>query len=83
MHLMLEPVTQTRPAPLRLRPSVPLLVLAGLFTFFTCIFVIFFHTRYRRLEAEEQAIYGNQRSGGSDDSMASEQTVGTEVLNTS
>lgn len=83
MHLMLEPVNQAKPAPLRLCPSVPLLVLAGLFTFFTCIFVIFFHTRYRRLEAEEQAIYRNQRSGGSGDLMASEQTVSTEVRNAS
>lgn len=83
MHLMLEAVNQNKPAPLCLRPSVPLLVLAGLFTFFTCIFVIFFHTRYKRLEAEEQAIYRNQQSGGSGDSMAPEQTAGTEVRNTS
>lgn len=39
-------------------PSVPMLVLAGLFTLSTCCFVIFFHTRYRRMEAEEAAIYG-------------------------
>nr|XP_046262143.1 solute carrier family 49 member A3 [Scatophagus argus] len=37
---------------------VPLLVMAGLCSLFTCCFVIFFHTRYRRLEAEEQATYG-------------------------
>ncbi|KAK2848785.1 hypothetical protein Q5P01_008619 [Channa striata] len=39
--------------------KVPMLVLAGLCTLFTCFFVLVFHTRYRRLEAEEQAIYGN------------------------
>lgn len=37
--------------------KVPMMVMAGLCTFFTCCFVIFFHTRYRRLEAEEQATY--------------------------
>ncbi|XP_041800009.1 solute carrier family 49 member A3 [Chelmon rostratus] len=36
---------------------VPVLVMAGLCSFFTCCFVIFFHTRYRRLEAEEEATY--------------------------
>lgn len=36
---------------------VPMLVMAGLLTFFTCCFVIFFHTPYRRLEAEERATY--------------------------
>ncbi|XP_074505141.1 solute carrier family 49 member A3 [Sebastes fasciatus] len=40
--------------------KVPMMVLAGLCTFFTCCFVIFFHTRYRRLEAEEQATYGTK-----------------------
>lgn len=34
-----------------------MLVLAGLFSLFTCCFVIFFHTRYRRVEAEENAVY--------------------------
>lgn len=41
-------------------PSVPVLVLAGLFTLSTCIFVTCFRTRYRRLEAEERAVYGEQ-----------------------
>ncbi|XP_034740069.1 solute carrier family 49 member A3 isoform X1 [Etheostoma cragini] len=42
--------------------KVPILVMAGLLSFFTCCFVIFFHTRYRRLEAEEQATYGTRES---------------------
>ncbi|XP_076594739.1 solute carrier family 49 member A3 [Chaetodon auriga] len=42
---------------------VPMLVMAGLCSLFSCCFVIFFHTRYRRLEAEEEATY--QQSGGS------------------
>lgn len=37
---------------------VPLMVLGGLFTFFTSVFVLFFRTRYRRLEAEEEARLG-------------------------
>lgn len=44
-------------------PSVPMLVLAGLFTFSTCVFVVCFRTRYRRLEAEERAVYGEQPDG--------------------
>ncbi|XP_022615647.1 major facilitator superfamily domain-containing protein 7 isoform X1 [Seriola dumerili] len=36
---------------------VPTLVMAGLCSVFTCCFIIFFHTRYRRLEAEEEAMY--------------------------
>ncbi|XP_031722797.1 solute carrier family 49 member A3 [Anarrhichthys ocellatus] len=40
---------------------VPMMVMAGLCTFFSCCFVIFFHTRYRRLEAEEQAVYGTKQ----------------------
>ncbi|XP_034545355.1 solute carrier family 49 member A3 [Notolabrus celidotus] len=44
---------------------VPLMVLASLFSFFTCIFVLFFHTRYKRLEAEEEAMYGTKPSSGS------------------
>ncbi|XP_068451526.1 solute carrier family 49 member A3 isoform X2 [Clinocottus analis] len=41
--------------------KVPMMVMAGLCTFFTCCFVILFSTRYRRLEAEEQAIYGTKQ----------------------
>lgn len=44
---------------------VPVLVMAGICSLFTCCFVIFFHTPYRRLEAEEQASYGSTRSNGS------------------
>uniref|UniRef100_A0A8C3G3Q9 Uncharacterized protein n=1 Tax=Cyclopterus lumpus TaxID=8103 RepID=A0A8C3G3Q9_CYCLU len=40
--------------------KVPLMLMAGLCTFFSCCFVIFFNTRYRRLEAEEQAVYGTK-----------------------
>ncbi|XP_072291990.1 solute carrier family 49 member A3 [Eucyclogobius newberryi] len=39
---------------------VSLMVMAGLCTVFTSIFVLFFHSRYRRLEAEEQARYGTK-----------------------
>ncbi|XP_060904530.1 solute carrier family 49 member A3 [Labrus mixtus] len=44
---------------------VPLMVMAGLFSFFTCIFVIFFHTRYKRLDAEEEATNGTGPGSGS------------------
>ncbi|KAI3351420.1 hypothetical protein L3Q82_020277 [Scortum barcoo] len=44
---------------------VPMMVLAGLCTLFTCTFVIFFDTPYRRLEAEERAMYGTKQSNGS------------------
>ncbi|TDH07329.1 hypothetical protein EPR50_G00104960 [Perca flavescens] len=42
--------------------KVPMLVMAGLLSFFTCCFVIFFHTPYRRLLAEEQATYGTKKT---------------------
>ncbi|XP_056295292.1 solute carrier family 49 member A3 isoform X2 [Pseudoliparis swirei] len=45
--------------------KVPLMVMAGLCTFFNCCFVIFFNTRYRRLEAEEQAVYGTKPGAAS------------------
>ncbi|XP_037531406.1 solute carrier family 49 member A3 [Nematolebias whitei] len=35
--------------------KVPMMVMAGLSCFFTCVFVTFFNTRYRRLEVEERA----------------------------
>ncbi|KAM3612005.1 uncharacterized protein V6R79_000852 [Siganus canaliculatus] len=35
--------------------KVPMMVMAGLCVLFSCSFIIFFHTRYRRLEAEEEA----------------------------
>lgn len=56
--------------------KVPLLMMAGLCSFFTCFFVIFFHTRYRRLEAEEQATYGTTQSSksSSGDGAASVET---------
>lgn len=40
--------------------KVPLMVMGGLSALFTSTFVLFFHTRYRRLEAEEQAQYGSK-----------------------
>lgn len=39
---------------------VSLMLMGGLCALFTSIFVLFFHTRYRRLEAEEQALYGSK-----------------------
>lgn len=39
---------------------VPLMVMGGLCAFFTSVFVLLFHTRYRRLEAENQARYGSK-----------------------
>ncbi|KAG7237978.1 hypothetical protein INR49_031494 [Caranx melampygus] len=41
---------------------VPTLVLAGLCSVFSCCFVLFFNTRYRRLEAEEAATYGTSQT---------------------
>ncbi|XP_058505070.1 solute carrier family 49 member A3 [Solea solea] len=37
------------------------MVMAGLCSVFACGLVIFFHTRYRRLEAEEDATYGTKQ----------------------
>ncbi|TNN67117.1 Major facilitator superfamily domain-containing protein 7 [Liparis tanakae] len=48
--------------------KVPLMVMAGLCTFFSCCFVLFFNTRYRRLEAEEQAVYGTKPRAASTNS---------------
>lgn len=42
--------------------KVPMMVMAGLCTLFTCCFLIFFNTHYRRLEAEEQATYRTRES---------------------
>lgn len=41
--------------------SVPLMVMAGLCSFFSCSFIILFHSRYRRLEAEEEATNRTKR----------------------
>ncbi|XP_047210464.1 solute carrier family 49 member A3 isoform X2 [Girardinichthys multiradiatus] len=54
--------------------KVPMMVMAGLSSVFTCCFLIFFHTRYRRLEAEEQAAY---RTGGNNATTTSYQAVET------
>ncbi|KAM7389365.1 hypothetical protein PAMP_023349 [Pampus punctatissimus] len=45
--------------------KVPMMVMAGLCSVFTCCFVIFFYTRYRRLEAEEAATYGTKHGNSS------------------
>lgn len=45
-------------------PSVPMMAMAGLSCFFTCVFVVFFNTRYRRLEAEEGAAHQTNGTGG-------------------
>uniref|UniRef100_A0A1A8CW98 Major facilitator superfamily domain containing 7 n=1 Tax=Nothobranchius kadleci TaxID=1051664 RepID=A0A1A8CW98_NOTKA len=37
--------------------KIPMMVMAGLCTVFTSLFVMFFNTRYRRLDAEVQATY--------------------------
>ncbi|XP_027865370.1 solute carrier family 49 member A3 [Xiphophorus couchianus] len=42
--------------------KVPMMVMAGLSSVFTCCFLVFFQTRYRRLEAEEQAAYGTREN---------------------
>lgn len=47
--------------------------MAGLFSLFTCCFVVFFHTRYKRLEAEERVVYGTKPGLSSPDT--SEQTT--------
>ncbi|XP_051920810.1 solute carrier family 49 member A3 [Hippocampus zosterae] len=47
--------------------KVPMMVLAVLTTFFTCVFIIVFRTRYRRLEAEEDVAYGHKRDNRSTD----------------
>ncbi|XP_054648649.1 solute carrier family 49 member A3 [Dunckerocampus dactyliophorus] len=44
--------------------KVPMMVLSGLSVLSTCVFVVFFHTRYRRLEAEEAAIYRTSQGNG-------------------
>ncbi|CAB1455722.1 unnamed protein product [Pleuronectes platessa] len=42
--------------------KVPMMVMAGLCSLFSCCFVVLFHTRYRRLEAEMEATYGTKRT---------------------
>uniref|UniRef100_A0A8C7IJL5 Solute carrier family 49 member 3 n=1 Tax=Oncorhynchus kisutch TaxID=8019 RepID=A0A8C7IJL5_ONCKI len=54
---------------------VPMLVMAGLCSAFTCCFVIFFHTEYRRLDAEAQAI-------GKKPTLTACQTVKSQTLTT-
>ncbi|XP_024238810.1 solute carrier family 49 member A3 isoform X2 [Oncorhynchus tshawytscha] len=54
---------------------VPMLVMAGLCSAFTCCFVIFFHTEYRRLDAEAQAI-------GKKPTLTACQTVTSQTLTT-
>ncbi|XP_034038091.1 solute carrier family 49 member A3 [Thalassophryne amazonica] len=39
--------------------KVPMLVMAGLCTFFICCFILFFHTNYKRLEAEQHSSNGS------------------------
>ncbi|XP_077435045.1 solute carrier family 49 member A3 [Vanacampus margaritifer] len=46
--------------------KVSMMVLAVLTTVFTCVFIIFFRTRYKRLEAEEDATYGRMRDTAAD-----------------
>ncbi|XP_077387862.1 solute carrier family 49 member A3 isoform X2 [Festucalex cinctus] len=41
--------------------KVSMMVPAVLTTFFTCVFIVVFRTRYKRLEAEEDATYGRTR----------------------
>lgn len=57
--------------------KVPLMVMSGLFSFFTCFFVIFFHTQYKRLEAEEEAKYGNKVSNGSTTTTEQSMSINT------
>nr|XP_061793320.1 solute carrier family 49 member A3-like [Nerophis lumbriciformis] len=45
--------------------KVSMMVLAALTTFFTALFVIVFHTRYKRLEAEKDATCRRKRGYGS------------------
>ncbi|XP_074131011.1 solute carrier family 49 member A3 isoform X2 [Sminthopsis crassicaudata] len=40
-----------------------MLFLAGLFCIFSCIFVIFFHSPYKRLEAEANTTYNRHKAG--------------------
>ncbi|XP_049603968.1 solute carrier family 49 member A3 [Syngnathus scovelli] len=47
--------------------KVSMIVLAALTTLFTCVFIIAFHTRYKRLEAEEDATSGHARDNRSAD----------------
>ncbi|XP_047442009.1 solute carrier family 49 member A3 [Mugil cephalus] len=53
---------------------VPMMVMAGICCLFCCCFVIFFHTNYRRLEAEEQATYGVKRGRDGSESPQSVET---------
>ncbi|XP_055015336.1 solute carrier family 49 member A3 isoform X2 [Boleophthalmus pectinirostris] len=63
LQSLTTPLAPTPPSVCGQEPQswrVPLMLLAGLCSFFTCIFVLFFHSRYRRLEAEELAQYGTK-----------------------
>ncbi|XP_061747533.1 solute carrier family 49 member A3-like [Nerophis ophidion] len=44
--------------------KVPVMLLSALSAVSSCIFLIFFHTPYRRLEAEKAAIYGTGQGNG-------------------
>ncbi|KAJ8377860.1 hypothetical protein AAFF_G00250920 [Aldrovandia affinis] len=43
--------------------KVPMLVMAGLCSVATCFFVLFFHTDYRRLQAEADAMMARAGAG--------------------
>ncbi|KAJ8262531.1 hypothetical protein GJAV_G00167480 [Gymnothorax javanicus] len=40
---------------------VPMLVMAGLLSIGSCFFLLFFHTEYRRLRAEEEAVFNAKK----------------------
>uniref|UniRef100_A0A3Q2ZLP3 Solute carrier family 49 member 3 n=1 Tax=Kryptolebias marmoratus TaxID=37003 RepID=A0A3Q2ZLP3_KRYMA len=50
--------------------KLPMMVMAALSCFFTCVFVLFFNTRYRRLETEERAACRAAGSSGTARSAA-------------
>ncbi|XP_012717305.3 solute carrier family 49 member A3 [Fundulus heteroclitus] len=54
--------------------KVPMMVMAGLSSVFTCCFLIFFHTRYRRLEAEEKAACGTRENNATTTSYQAVET---------
>ncbi|XP_061690301.1 solute carrier family 49 member A3 isoform X2 [Syngnathoides biaculeatus] len=47
--------------------KVSMMVLATLTAAFTCVFIVAFRTRYKRLEAEEDATYGRKRDNACGD----------------
>ncbi|XP_061895679.1 solute carrier family 49 member A3 [Entelurus aequoreus] len=67
LQALTTPVAESPRSTCTLAPQswkVPVMLLSTLCAVSSCIFLIFFHTPYRRLEAEKAAIYGTGQGNG-------------------